>query len=138
MRRHTVFLARLFGLGMTIVAIWMLVDEPGLGAIVQQLVHDRPATFLLSLMCLVSGLAVVLGHQVWSGGIAPVLITMVGWLLLLRGLVLLFLPASLLESLADALVGAGWLYFAGTVALVLGLILTYAGFRAAPIVPNEQ
>jgi hypothetical protein len=138
MHRQTVFLARLFGLGMTIIAIWILVDEADLGTIVQQLVRDRPATFLLSLICLVSGLAVVVGHQVWSGGIAPVLVTLVGWLLLLRGLVLLFLPANLLESLADALVGARWLYFAGTVALVFGLILTYAGFRAPPIVPGEQ
>jgi hypothetical protein len=138
MRRQTVFLARLFGLGMTIIAIWILADEADLSTIVQQLVRDRPATFLLSLICLISGLAVVVGHQVWSGGIAPVLVTLVGWLLLLRGLVLLLLPANLLESLADALVGARWLYFAGTVALVLGLILTYAGFRAAPIVPGEQ
>jgi hypothetical protein len=138
MRRQTVFLARLFGLGVTIIAVWMLVDEPDLGAFVPQLVHDRPATFLLALMCLVSGLAVVLGHQVWSGGIAPVLVTLVGWLLLLRGLVLLFLPPNLLESVADALVGAGWLYLAGAVALGLGLILTYAGFRAAPIVPGDQ
>jgi glycine/D-amino acid oxidase-like deaminating enzyme len=49
------------------------VDEPNLAAIVQQLVHDRPATSLFGLMCLVSGLAVVLGHQIWSGGIAPIL-----------------------------------------------------------------
>ena len=138
MRRQSVFLARLFGLGMTITAIWILLDERDLAAIVQLLVLDRPATFLLSLMCLVSGLAVVLGHQIWSGGIAPILVTLVGWVLLLRGLVLLFLPSNLLESLADALVGAGWLYFAGSVALGLGLILTYAGFRAAPIVPGEQ
>ena len=138
MRRQSVFLARLFGLGMTIMAIWILVDERDLAAIVQLLVHDRPATFLLSLMCLVSGLSVVLGHQIWSGGIAPILVTLVGWLLLLRGLVLLFLPANLLESLADALVGAGWLYFTGAVALGSGLILSYAGFRAAPIVPGEQ
>lgn len=138
MRRQSVFLARLFGLGMTITAIWILLDERDLAAIVQLLVLDRPATFLLSLMCLVSGLAVVLGHQIWSGGIAPILVTLVGWVLLLRGLVLLFLPSNLLELLADALVGAGWLYFAGAVALGLGLILTYAGFRAAPIVPGEQ
>ena len=138
MRRQSVFLARLFGLGMTITAIWILLDERDLAAIVQLLVLDRPATFLLSLMCLVSGLAVVLGHQIWSGGIAPILVTLVGWVLLLRGLVLLFLPSNLLESLADALVGARWLYFAGTVALVIGLTLTYAGFRAPPIVPGEQ
>jgi hypothetical protein len=45
---------------------------------------------------------------------------------------------NLLESLAGTLVGAGWLYFAGAAAFGSGLILTYAGFRAAPIVPGEQ
>ena len=115
MRRQTVCLARLFGLAMTIVAMWILVDERELAAIVQQLVHDRAATF-------------------WHCA-DP---CHVGWLLVLRGLVLPFLLANLLVSLASALVGAGWLYFAGAVALGAGLILTYAGFRAAPIVPGEQ
>jgi hypothetical protein len=123
---------------MTIVAVWMLVDEPGLGATVQALVHDRPVRLLLGLMCLAAGLAVVLSHQVWSGGIAPVLVTLVGWVLLVRGIVLLFLPTDLLEWLVGTMVGAGWLYLAGTVALGFGLILTYAGFRAPPIVPGEQ
>jgi len=138
MRRQTVFLARLFGLFMTIVAVWMLVDEPDLGTTVQALVHDRPVTLLLSLMCLAAGLAIVLGHQVWVGGIAPVLVTLLGWILLVRGVVLLLLPAELLEHLADMLIGAGWLYLAGVVALGFGLILTFAGFRAPPIVPGEQ
>jgi hypothetical protein len=138
MRPLSVFLARLFGLSLTIVAVWMLADEPDLGATIQALPLDRPAILLLSLMCIASGLAVVLGHQVWSGGIAPVLVTLVGWLLLVRGVVLLFLPPSLLERIVAALVGTGWLYASGVVALGLGLILTYAGFRAAPIVPAEQ
>ena len=35
------------------------------------------------------GLAVVLGHQVWSGGVLPVVVTLVGWAALLKGIVLL-------------------------------------------------
>jgi hypothetical protein len=138
MSRQTIFLARLFGLFMIVVALWMLVDEPGLRAIIDALVQDRPATLLLSLICLGSGLAVVLGHQVWSGGIAPVLVTVLGWILLIRGVLLLFLPPNLLGSLANALAGPAWLYPVGIVALGLGLILTYAGFRSPPIVFGKQ
>jgi hypothetical protein len=138
MSRQTIFLARLFGLFMTVVALWMLVNEAGLSAIIEALVQDRPATLLLSLMCLGSGLAVVLGHQIWSGGIAPVLVTLLGWLLLIRGVALLFLPPNLIEALVNAVSGPAWLYPVGVVALALGLILTYAGFRSPPIVFGKQ
>jgi|HubBroStandDraft_1064217.scaffolds.fasta_scaffold271109_2 hypothetical protein len=138
MTHQTVFLARLFGLGITIVSVGMLIDEPGLSATIQLFVHDRPATLMLSLVCIASGLAVVLSHQIWSGGIAPILITLLGWILLIRGVILLVLPPNLLESFADALVGRPWVYAAGVVALVIGLILTYAGFRAPPIVSARQ
>ncbi len=135
---RTVFLARLFGLFMTVIAVWMLADEPGLSETVRALAHDRPVTLLLSMMCLASGLAVVLGHQIWSGGVATVLVTLLGWLLLLRGVLLLFLPPSVLELVTNAVTGSAWLYAGGVVALGLGLILTYAGFRAPPIVAGGQ
>lgn len=64
--------------------------------------------------------------------------SLLGWRLLVRGVVLVSLSANLLERLTAALVGTGWLYVAGMVALGFGLILTYARFRAAPIVPGEQ
>jgi hypothetical protein len=138
MTQRTVFLARLFGLGMVIVSVWMLVDEPDMSATIQLLVHDRPATLIFSLVCIASGLAIVLSHQIWSGGIAPILITLLGWILLARGVILLWLPANLLESLVDVVVGRHWLFVAGVIALVIGLILTYAGFRAPPIVSVRQ
>jgi hypothetical protein len=137
MSQRTIFLARLFGLFLLIGSVWMLADEPDLRASVRAVVNDRAATLVLSLICVASGLAVVLGHQIWSGGIAPVLVTLVGWLLLARGLVLLFLPPNLLVALLDALSGPVWFYCAGMVALGLGLILTYAGFRAPPIVSDR-
>jgi hypothetical protein len=138
MSRPTIFLARLFGLFMVVVALWMLVDERELSATLDALVQDRPATLLFSLMCLGCGLAVVLGHQIWSGGIAPVLVTLLGWLLLVRGVALLFVPPNLLESLANAVSGPALLYPLSVVALGLGLILTYAGFRSPPIVSARQ
>ena len=50
------------------------------------------------------GLAMVLGHQVWSGGALPVVVTLIGWAALLKGIVLLLVPA---ERVADAYKGIG-------------------------------
>jgi len=43
-------------------------------------------------------LAVVLAHDVWSGGALPVAVTLVGWMALLKGLALLVVPPSAMAS----------------------------------------
>jgi hypothetical protein len=35
------------------------------------------------------GVAMVVGHNVWSGGALPLVVTPVGWLILAKGLLLL-------------------------------------------------
>ena len=74
-----------------------------------------------------AGLAVVLGHNVWSGGALPVVVTLTGWAALLKGIVLLLVPA---ERMADAYKGMGFEKFfrAWMVAvLAIGLWMTAAG-----------
>jgi hypothetical protein len=39
-----------------------------------------------------AGMAIVLAHQMWSGGPLPVVVTLLGWVILIRGVVLLLLP----------------------------------------------
>jgi hypothetical protein len=41
-----------------------------------------------------AGLAIVIGHNVWSGGALLVIVTLLGWIILIRGVVLLFLSPS--------------------------------------------
>jgi hypothetical protein len=48
-----------------------------------------------------AGLAIVLGHQVWSGGVLPVLVTAIGWVVLIRGTILLFLSQRATARLVD-------------------------------------
>jgi hypothetical protein len=57
----------------------------------------------LALITLGLGLAMVLGHNRWSGGALPILVTLIGWGLLLRGLLLLFLPSAQVLGLVRAL-----------------------------------
>ena len=41
----------------------------------------------------------VLGHNVWSGGALPVVVTLVGWLILAKGLLPLYLPPETLTGM---------------------------------------
>jgi hypothetical protein len=87
----TIYLSRLIGLLTLIAALSMLADKPQAIDTVRAVVEDRPALLILGMLGTAAGLAVVLGHEVWSGGVLPVLVTAIGWIVLIRGTILLFL-----------------------------------------------
>ena len=60
-------------------------------AIIETTVADRPVMLVYAITSLAMGIAMVLGHNVWSGGALPVAVTLVGWLILAKGLLLCFL-----------------------------------------------
>jgi hypothetical protein len=128
MPQHTVFLSRLLGLYMLIVTLWLLADPHAATTMIEALVGNPGIYVLLALITLGLGLAMVLGHNRWSGGPMPVLVTLIGWGILLRGLLLLFLSSTQVLGLVRALRFSTFFYAYLVVPLVLGLYLTYAGF----------
>ena len=77
---------------------------------------------------LAGGLAIVIGHNIWSGGALPVVITLVGWLMVIRGGGLLALSQDATIKLFEALRYEDLFYVYMGATLVLGLYLAYAGF----------
>ncbi len=69
----------------------MAVHKQSAMDMVKALMHNPPLLFLVSFIGVVSGLALVIGHNVWSGGALPVIVTVVGWTTLIKSLFLLFL-----------------------------------------------
>jgi hypothetical protein len=43
----------------------------------------------------------ILGHNAWSGGRLPVVVTVAGWLILAKGLLLLFVTPEALSQLLE-------------------------------------
>jgi hypothetical protein len=70
----------------------------------------------------------VLAHNVWSGGALPIVVTTVGWIFLIRGVLILVLPADALARLFEVVRFGELYYLYVTIPLVLGLYLTWAGF----------
>lgn len=128
MSRLTVFLARLIGLFAVLLVVAFLVRG---SATIESTVADGPVMLVYALICLAGGLAMILGHNVWSGGALPVVVTLIGWLILAKGLLLLSLtPEALSRMLAQMRYGEHY-YFYFAPALGLGLYLTWAGFTAS-------
>jgi energy-coupling factor transporter transmembrane protein EcfT len=101
------------------------------------LVHSPPAMYIISVITLVAGLAIILGHNVWSGGVLPVVVTLVGWLALIKGLLLLFLSPEGVVRFLGRLHYEQFFYLYAAATLILGVYLTYGGFRSASHQPVQ-
>src|SRR5712691_1274253 len=103
MSTRTIFLARLIGLFCLVVSVAMFLHEQATVEIVTAMVRDPPLLFILGMLGLLAGLAMVLAHNVWSGGALPIVVTLFGWILLIRGAILLLLPPDTLARLLESL-----------------------------------
>ena len=130
MSSRTIFLSRLLGLFLLAMSLALYLRKPELLPALNDLIQDAPRLLILSIAALLGGLAIVLTHNIWSGGALQVVVTLLGWALLLRGLVLLLLPHEFIVRLFEMSRFADLFYLYAAIPLVLGLYLTFAGFTA--------
>ena len=127
MSKLTIYLARSIGLFALLVGAGCLVRG---NAAVESAVANGPVMLVYAMVSLAAGLAMILGHNVWSGGTLPVIVTLVGWLIFAKGLALLLVApetwALLLERMQYSEHSS--LYYLP--ALIIGVYLIYAGFSA--------
>jgi hypothetical protein len=98
---------------------------------VTALVHNPPVLFIVGVIALGVGLAMILGHNVWSGGALAVVVTLIGWLALVKGLLFLFLsPDAAVGFFLGGLRYEQLFYLYASISFVLGVYLTYGGFRS--------
>jgi len=126
----TIFLARLLGLYCIIASLAMMTRKQSAVATVRGLIASPPLLLLVEVIGLAGGLAMILGHNIWSGGALPVVVTLVGWLMAIRGAGLLALSPNATMKLFEALRYEQLFYVYMSATLILGLYLTYAGFSA--------
>jgi hypothetical protein len=129
----TIYLSRFIGLFALVLALAMALHQQSFVEIASRMVHDGPLLFVIVLITLSIGLAIVLGHNIWSGGVLPVVITLFGWIQLIRGLVFLLAPPDSLGSLFEHMDFEKFFPFATAITLILGLYLTVMGFRRSRV-----
>ncbi|MFY9894851.1 MAG: hypothetical protein WAK63_12060 [Xanthobacteraceae bacterium] len=127
MSRLTVFLARFIGLFTVVLVVALLVRG---SATVEAAVADGPVMLVYAIISLATAVAMILGHNVWSGGALPVVVTLVGWLILAKSLMLLLVTLDALQQIFDHMQYGEHYYLYLAPSLVIGLYLTWAGFTA--------
>ncbi len=125
----TAFLAQLLGLYIALMGVIMIVKRRTMMGLMAAFVDHRPFTYVLASLRVLIGLAIVLAHNRWTGVLSAV-VTLIGWITLLRGIVLMLLPYETERKALTYFQRSGPYYAAATIAIVLGLWLAYAGFTA--------
>ena len=131
MSPRTLFLSRLIGLYCILIGLSMMTHSQATVETVTALLQNPSMTLILGVITLAAGLAMVLAHNIWSGGTLVVVVTLVGWMALVKSLFFLFLPREMETRLfLQQLHYQQFFYVYGAISLVLGVYLTYGGFKS--------
>jgi len=98
------------------------------GAVIETTAEDTAVMLSYAIFSLAMGVAMVIGHNVWSGGALPVVVTLAGWLILAKGIFLLVLPPEAFSRMMHLMRYREHCSFYLAPAFLLGLYLTWAGF----------
>ena len=122
-----VFIARLIGPAFVAVGLGVLANGPFYTALILEAVHSPTLIYFSGLMALVPGLAILNVHRSWSGW--PVIITIIGWLMVIGGVIRLVLPATTATLASDLYSKPFVLLIVALVVLVVGAYLCFEGYR---------
>ena len=124
--------ARVIGPYLIVAPSIVAVRAPDIGTIAAAFFGNEALVWIMGTMLLFGGLMIIANHQYWSS-LAAVLISLFGWFLALRGVLLLAVP-RVMESAASAAMNLMPVARFGFAALVLaGLWLTFTGWIARPV-----
>lgn len=123
----TLVLARAYGVAILIVGLSAVLAPQRMKAALAEFAGRPGLTFLSALFAVVLGLTLVIVHSVWADFPAA-LVSLLGWVILLKGIVLLAAPEGLMKvaaAVGDSItVIRAWAAFAlllGLAYLVIGL-----------------
>ena len=122
----SVFLAKAIGLYYVLISLAFLVNKTRLRALMIETINT-PASLLLSgFIALIIGIMLVVSHRLGVGD-WHVLLTIVGWLALLKGLTLMFCPQVLVTLSLKWMQNEVAYTLTFLLTLFLGIVLLYFG-----------
>lgn len=122
----SVFLAQVIGCYLFLMSLAMLVHQQRFKKTASDLLGNATLITLSGGILLVIGLLIVVDHNIWVAD-WPVLITIIGWILLLQGLMRLFVPDAFIKMSRD-MMGHVVYTLLCWVRLIVGIYLIWAGF----------
>jgi len=124
----TFFLAKVIGLYMSIVGLIILLRHNSMKKTIDAFFSNYAMSYLVGVLVTIMGILLVVSHNIWEMSAAG-LITVINWLVLLKGIFYLSAPHGALMKIKKCFSNdKHWLILAGLFSLALGLYLMKVGF----------
>ncbi len=122
----SIFLAKVIGLYLLIAGLMLLIRRGAVGEVIDDITRSPALVAFAGSISLAIGLLLVVSHNHWSRDWTVVL-TLLGWLALLQGVIRLFYPEGVVRW-GKTLASAGATGAAGVIVFAIGGFLAYRGF----------
>lgn len=128
---RTRFLSRVLGPFLVIIDVTAVARASDMQTLLSQFEANSMWAFVSGAFILLFGLFIVAAHQYWRGA-AAITVSLLGWLIVLRGLLLVAIP-RVFVSVANDMIGAqAWWISLCIVFALVGVYLTYVGWAPVP------
>ncbi len=122
--QNAMWLASIFGPFLMICGIWMLFYRSNVMKVITSAKNTPGVVYVLGVINLLIGLTILSQFNVWMWEL-PLLVTLLGWVLLIRGLLYYFMPHVLFHK---CMTSANCHVVKGIVSLVWGFCLCWLAF----------
>ncbi|MGC9598952.1 MAG: hypothetical protein ABSE18_01040 [Minisyncoccia bacterium] len=120
---NTIVIAQILGIFFALVGISIVIRSKATAAAMEESVQNKGILWLWGFLAVLIGAVIVVLNNMWTSGL-PLLVTIIGWMALIKGAFIFFFPDASV-SLYRKFNKGGVLVFCGVVALILGLVLLY-------------
>ncbi len=121
---YSIFWARLLGFYSVILCAWTFLNIKNINTMLLELTTNHAVSMLLGMFTVLLGLAIVVSHSIWRGW--PIIVTLVGYWIILKGVVFLLFPQ--LMNLVIAFWQNKTMILAPVPALLIGIALLYCSY----------
>ncbi|MFA5155769.1 MAG: hypothetical protein WC532_00035 [Candidatus Omnitrophota bacterium] len=125
----SIFIARIFGLFYLIVGIGFLLNRKAFQDVIDDFCKSAALLFYGGSSALIIGIVIILTHNLWVADWA-VIITVIGWLALAKGIWIIVFPGAALKFMQAYRKNKNISMFHPFAALILGAVLIFFGFFA--------
>ncbi len=122
------FLAKLIGPVFVVIGLGILANDAAFRALADEFIRNPALIYIAGLMTIVAGLALTVTHNVWVRD-WRIIITIFGWLAVAGGALRILMPQQVALIGGAAFDSAATLSVGGIVVLLLGIVLSYYGYR---------
>lgn len=125
----SIFLAKLIGVAFLIIGVFFIFKTKNLQSAMMDMGKSPALMTVVGIVRIFVGLAIIYGHNEWIFR-WPVVITLLGYLILFNGILMLFLQKEIMAMILKAAPRVKFFKMMGAVILIVGIFLSYCGFWA--------